>query len=328
MRKNLSKKNIVVIGGGTGVFVVLSSLKNYPCHLSAIITMADSGGSSGRLREEFGILPPGDVRKALVALSRSDNRILSEVFNYRFPGERFQMGVGLDGHNLGNLFLTALEQISGSFKKAVEEAGKILNIKGRVIPVTLNQTHLVAELENGAIIYGETHIDIPKHNPRLRIKKIWLQPAAKVNPDAKKAIETADLIVIGPGDLYTSVLPNLLVKGLKTAIQKSRAKKLYIVNIMTKYGETNHFQASNFVAEIEKYLGRGALSHVLVNIERPDAKRLKKYREEKAEFVEFDGESLKNFPYKIIKAKILRPRGLLRHDFCKLARVLWNLVFS
>jgi len=323
MRKNLSKKNIVVIGGGTGVFVVLSSLRNYPCHLSAIVTMADDGGSTGILREDFGILPPGDVRRALIALSHSDNTILSRLFNYRF-----KEGRGLSGHTFGNLFLTALERLTGDFNRGIVEAGKILNIKGSVIPVALKPTHLMASLENGKVIKGETNIDIPKHNPELKIKKIWLEPRARLNPEAAKAIKNADLVIIGPGDLYTSILPNILVAKMRDALKKSRARKLYIVNIMTKYGETNHFQASNFVAEIEKYLGRGALSHVLVNIERPDAKRLKKYREEKAEFVEFDGESLKNFPYKIIKAKILRRRGLLRHDFCKLARVLWSLVFS
>jgi uncharacterized cofD-like protein len=186
----------------------------------------------------------------------------------------------------------------------------------------------MALLENGKVIKGETNIDIPKHNPEFKIKKIWLEPRARLNPEAVKAIKNADFVIIGPGDLYTSILPNILVAKMKEALKKSRAKKLYIVNIMTKYGETNHFQASDFVTEIEKYLGRGVLNHVLVNIERPDTKRLKKYREEKAEFVEFDGENLKKFPYKIIKAKILRPRGLLRHDFCKLARVLWNLVSS
>lgn len=324
MKKKLqrvSHKKIVVIGGGTGVFVVLNGLKNYPSELSAIITMADDGGSTGLLREDFGILPPGDVRRALVALSHSDNKILARLFNYRF-----REGRGLNGHSFGNLFLAALERITGDFSRAIDEAGKILNIRGGVIPVTLNRTHLVAELENGKIIKGETNIDIPKHNPELKIKKIWLEPAAKINPEAKKAIKEADLVVIGPGDLYTSIIPNLLVRGVKEIIKKSSAKKLYVVNIMTKYGETHGFSASDFVLEIEKYLGKGVLDYVLVNIERSKAKRLTKYKEEKAEFVEFDAKNFKNFPYRVIKAKVLRPTGLLRHDFYKLAKTLWSLV--
>jgi len=324
MKKKLqrvSHKKIVVIGGGTGVFVVLNGLKNYPSELSAIITMADDGGSTGLLREDFGILPPGDVRRALVALSHSDNKILARLFNYRF-----REGRGLNGHSFGNLFLAALERITGDFSRAIDEAGKILNIRGGVIPVTLNRTHLVAELENGKIIKGETNIDIPKHNPELKIKKIWLEPAAKINPEAKKAIKEADLVVIGPGDLYTSIIPNLLVRGVKEIIKKSSAKKLYVVNIMTKYGETHGFSASDFVLEIEKYLGKGVLDYVLVNIERSKAKRLTKYKEEKAEFVEFDAKNFKNLPYRVIKAKILRSAGLLRHDFYKLAKTLWSLV--
>lgn len=322
MKKDSAKKNVVVIGGGTGSFVVLNALKNSPYNLSAILTMADDGGSTGMLREDFGILPPGDVRCALVALSHSDNKILSGLFNYRF-----QEGRGLAGHSFGNLFLTALERLTGDFSEAIIEAGKILNIKGRVIPVALKHTHLMAELENGKIIKGETNIDIPKHNPALKIKKIWLQPKAKVNPIARKAIQNADFIIIGPGDLYTSILPNLLVGGVVTSLNQSRAKKIYIVNIMTKYGETNCFRASDFVQELGNYLALGVLDYVLVNIERPDVKRLKKYREERARFVECDEKNLKKMHYQLVKAKILRPHGLLRHDFKKLAMVL-EKIFS
>ncbi len=323
MKNRKEKKNVVVIGGGTGSFVVLNSLKNSSHNLSAILTMADDGGSTGMLREDFGILPPGDVRRALVALSHSDNKILSELFNYRF-----QEGRGLAGHSFGNLFLAALERMTGDFSQAIAEAGKILNIKGRVIPVTLNHAHLVAELENGEIIKGETNIDIPRHNPNLRIKKIWLRPKAEINSAAKKAIHNADFIIIGPGDLYTSILPNFLVGGVAANLRQSRAKKLYIMNIMTKNGETNGFSASDFVGELEKYIGLGVLDYVLVNMEKPDAKRLRKYREEKAEFVEYDEKNFKNAAYRIIKAKILRHRGLLRHDFKKLAIVLEKIFSS
>lgn len=322
--KNLTKrsaKKVVVIGGGTGVFVVLQSLKSLNCYPQAIISMADSGGSSGVLREEFGILPPGDVRRALIALANSDNRILAKLFSYRF-----QEGKGLNGHSFGNLFLTALERITGDFQKAIWEAGKILQIKGEVIPITLNNTHLVAQLENGEIIYGETHIDIPRHNPRLKIKKIWLQPSARINPLAKKVLNQADAIIIGPGDLYTSLLPNLVVKGVKETIRKTSAKKIYIVNIMTKYGETNGFKASDFVEEIEKYLGKNVIDYILVNTKKPSVSRLKKYQKEKAEFVVFDERKFRKIKAKVILADLLREKGLLRHDFRKLSLVLKKIL--
>lgn len=321
--KNSTKKTkkVVVIGGGTGVFVVLKSLKNLNCFPQAIISMADSGGSSGILREEFGILPPGDIRRALIALADSDNKILAKLFNYRF-----QEGKGLNGHSFGNLFLTALERITGDFQKAIFEAGKILQVKGEVIPITLDNTHLVAQLENGKIIYGETHIDVPRHNPRLKIKKIWLQPTARINPLARKVLTRADAIIIGPGDLYTSLLPNLVVEGVREAIRKSLARKIYIVNIMTKYGETNGFKASNFVEEIEKYLGKNVIDYILINTKKPSSVRLKKYQKEKAELVVFDKKNFKKIKAKVILADFLRKKGLLRHDFKKLAVVLKEIL--
>ncbi|MDP1719188.1 MAG: YvcK family protein, partial [bacterium] len=170
-----ASKKIVVIGGGTGIFPILLGLKKHFSDITAIVTTADEGGSSGILREEFGILPPGDVRRALIALSSSDNKMLSELFNYRF-----QEGSGLSGHSFGNLMITALERITGSFDKAVSEAGKILAVQGRVLPVTLDKASLMAELENGEIVKGETNIDIPKHDGRLKIKKVWLKPEASL----------------------------------------------------------------------------------------------------------------------------------------------------
>ena len=208
-------KKVVVIGGGTGVFTVLSGLKKYDYALSAIVTMADDGGSTGVLREEFGMLPPGDVRRALVALSASDNKVMSELFNFRFEKES-----SLKGHSLGNLLLTALEKITGSFSDALKEAVNILNVKGEVIPVTLERTKLHAELENGAIIEGESNIDIPKHDPHLKIINEYLNPKAKANPDAVRAIKEADFVIIGPGDLFTSLIPNLLVDGIPEAIRQ------------------------------------------------------------------------------------------------------------
>lgn len=315
-----SKKKIVVVGGGTGIFAVLSSLKNYFDDVSAIVTMADDGGSTGILREEFGILPPGDVRRVIVALSHSDNKILSELFNYRF-----EEGRGLSGHSFGNLMIAALERITGSFNKAVKEACKIFALKGRVIPVTLENTRLYAELENGHLIKGESNIDIPKHNGHLKIRRVWSEPAVKINPEAKKEIISADLIIIGPGDLYTSLIPNLLVGGLKETLKQAKAKVLYFINLMTKYGETDGFRASDFLRVLESYLGEGVLDYIVVNNKKPAPARLRPYASERARLVENDLKNLGKKPI-LIAANLLRPRGLIRHDPEKTASIVKKLL--
>jgi len=314
-------KHVVVIGGGTGVFVALTGLKKLPLELSAIVTMADDGGSSGILREEFGVLPPGDIRRALVALSSSSS-LLSRLFSYRFS-----KGKGLKKHSFGNLFLAVLEEISGDFQKGVEEAAKILHAKGRVIPVTLTNTRLMARLENGRLIKGETNIDIPRHDGRLKIEEVFLRPPAKANPLAKKVIEEADAIVIGPGDLYTSIIPNFLVRGIKEAVRKSKAKKIYVANIMTKYGETNGFSASQFLSVLEKYLGKNIIDYFLVNISKPQEKYLRYYKKEKAEPVKYDRKKLRSLRKpKVIFARLLRRGKFLRHDPDKLARLIFRIV--
>lgn len=313
-------KKIVVIGGGTGVFTVLTGLKNYPFHLSAIVTTADDGGSSGVLREEFGILPPGDIRRVLVALS-SDSPVLANLFNYRFEN-----GTGLKGHSFGNLFLTALERITGDFNQAVKEASKILGIKGKVIPVTLDYTRLFARLENDLLVVGESNIDVPKHDGSLFIEEVFLNPEPKANKEAIKAIKDADIIITGPGDLYTSIIPNFLVKGIKEAVKKSRAKKIYVCNIMTKHGETNKFTAEDFFATLEKYLGKGVIDYFLVNIEKPRNYYLGKYNKEKAELVKYDRKLLSSWKKpRVIFASLLRQGPLLRHDPKKLAKAISKL---
>ncbi len=314
-------KKIVVIGGGTGVFTVLTGLKKYPVHLSAIVTIADDGGSSGILQEEFGILPPGDLRRALVALS-SESPILANLFNYRFVN-----GTGLKGHSFGNLFLTALERITGDFNLAIQEAAKILGIKGKVIPVSLECTRLFARLENGFLVVGESNIDVPKHDGNLFIKEIFLNPQPKANKDALKENKQADLIIIGPGDLYTSIIPNFLVKNVKEAIKKSKAKKLYICNTMTKYGETNHFTAKDFFVTLEKYLGKNVVDYFLINIEKPKSNYLKQYKKEKAEMVKYNRQELSKWKKpKVIFARVLRKGPFLRHDPDKLARTIVKLI--
>lgn len=319
---SLPPKNVVVIGGGSGTFMVLSALRDYNLNLTAIVSMADDGGSTGALRDQYGVLPPGDVRRALVALSQ-ESKTLRELFNYRF-------GAGdLEGHSFGNIFLSALEKISGNFASAVKEASRVLNLKGSVLPVTLNNIRLNAKLADGKIIKGETNIDIPLR-ARAKIEKIWLSPAARINPEAKKAILSADLIVIGPGDLYTSLVPNFLVSGVSRAVKKSRAKKIYVCNLMTKYGETQGFHAEDFVLEIEKYLGRDILDYAIFNSQRPSLQILARYKKEKAEFIE--PPNVRHLVSDIAKpryilADLLDNSSLIRHEpKKKLAKVLISML--
>lgn len=313
-------KRVVVIGGGTGVYTVLSGLKEFPYYLTAIVSMADNGGSTGVLREEFGVLPPGDIRRALIALSDSDI-MLAKLFNYRF-----EEGNSFSGHSLGNLLITALERITGSFDQAIKEAVRILNVKGDVIPVTLQDVELVAELENGEIIKGETNIDVPKHDGHLQIKKVYLDPPVKANPDAVKAIESADAIILGPGDIYTSIVPNLLVDDIVGHINRSKAKKIYVVNVMTKFGETNNFQASDFVNEIEKYLGEGSLDYCVINTNKPTADLLERYEQERDEFVAFDEENFSDIKATVVSGDLIRQGQFVRHDSSKLALMLADII--
>ncbi len=277
--------------------------------------MADDGGSTKILREEFGILPPGSVRPALVALSNSE-KTLADLFNYRFEEG------SLTGHNFGNILITALTRITGSFEKAIEETGKILGIEGRVIPSTLDCGSLCARLENNQVVEGETNIDVPKHDGKLKIKELYFNPSCRPNQQAIKAIKEADLIVIGPGDIFSSILPNLLFKEIVEAIKKSRAKKVYICNLMTKFGETNNFKAIDFVEKIEEYIGKDVIDFVFINTRKPSEERILKYEKQKAEFVEYDIKDFKMKKFKIIKDNFLRPNGFIRHNSQKLAEVI------
>lgn len=319
MQNKNKLKKVVVIGGGTGCFTVLSGLRKYPLEVSAIVTMADDGGSTGVLREEFGILPPGDVRRVLVALSRSDNRILSELFNYRFSEG------GLKGHAFGNIMLTALERITGSFEEAIEEAGRILAIRGSVYPVTFSHARLRAELEDGTTIYGEDNIYDPKHDRRIKIKSVSLDGRAGANPKAIQAILKADMVVLGPGDFYASVVPNILVRGIVPALKETKARKVFVVNVTNKAGATNGFSARDFVHAFEKYLGKAVLDYVVVNTKRPSLERVKTYEQEGSRFVELDGSKSMKKPLPIF-GDLLRKQGFVRHDPERLAGVLVSLL--
>jgi uncharacterized cofD-like protein len=309
-------QKIVVIGGGTGSYTVLRGLKKYNVELTAVINMMDSGGSAGRLRDEFGFLPAGDVRRGLIALS-PEISMLRKLFEYRFS-----KGQGLEGHNFGNLFLTALRDITGSESEAIQEAGHILNIKGRVLPVTTSDCHIGAILENGQTIVSEVNLYTPKFDTKLKIKKVFLIPKAKAYAPAIKAILKADKIVIGPGGLHYSLLPSLLVSGITAALKKSKAKKIYVCNIMTKAGDATGFKASNYVDEMEKYLGKGVIDYVICNDKRPSGQLIKNYEKEKAEFVEPD---LKNHRFKVIRADLLDNINLVRHNPDKLAKAIMSI---
>lgn len=323
------RPKIVVIGGGTGTYQVLVGLRKFPqdFDLTAIVTMSDSGGSSGRIREEFGMLPPGDVRRALLALSDLpiSKVTLRKLFEFRFDSST---NSGLAGHSMGNLLLAALTQIHGREDLAISEAEKILEASGRVLPVTLSHVHLHGVLADGTVVKGETNIDVRRIKPSVPIEKVYLRPSARIYPKAKEAILAADLIVLGPGDLYTSIIPNLLVKGVNEAIADSSATLVYICNLMTKHGETDDFTAEDFVAEIKKYLGTVAqkLCFVLVNKKTSLPRSIVRwYRQYHAVPVE-DGLDERKNGVKVIHDNFVQPGKLVRHDPTRLARTLVKLL--
>jgi uncharacterized cofD-like protein len=321
-------KNIVVIGGGTGTFAVLSGLKKYPHNLTAIVSMADDGGSTGRLRDELGVLPPGDIRQCLVALSEAD-LLLRDLFNYRFDGGN------LDGHSFGNLFISAFEKITGDLDKALEEVSNVLKIRGRVVPVTLNKVQLRAKLENGIELNGENEINNSWLLSKFGIKKLFLKPHAEANSKAIQAILDADAVVVGPGNLYCSIVPNFLVGDISEAIRKSKALKIYNCNLMTKYGHTDGFEVNNFVNTLEKYLGKEIFDYVIFGNKKPSGALLKKYSSE-GEWVKSDGKALKDKRFigaDLVSSELYRQnqadelkRTLIRHDSDKLAKTIISLL--
>lgn len=320
------KNSLVVIGGGTGSFSLLSGLRNHAVELSSIVTMMDSGGDSGVLRDAYGVLPPGDLRRCLIALS-DESQLLRDIFSYRFEEPP------LAGRNLGNLFFLALTKVSGSERQAIESIARILKIKGRVIPVTWDHSHLNAELDNGEIIEGEGNIDVrgnvspalPHHDMALKIQRVFLTPAATANPDALEAIANANVLVFAPGDLFTSSIPNLLVGGIAEAIQKTHAPLIYVVNLMTKYGETDGYSASQHIAEIERYAGR-LPDAVLLHDGSVPRHLLTRYYSEHAKPVEIDIDQIRALGVKEIwREDIMAADSVVRHDPTRTATALINL---
>lgn len=326
-------KNIVIIGGGTGTFTLLKGLREFPTNNSVVVSTADDGGSTGRLRAAFGVVPPGDLRQCLVGLSYTDE-LLKEVFSYRFEtGE-------LAGHAVGNLVLAAAEKVSGSVEKAVALWARVLNVRGQILPVSLSASEIEAVLEDGRVIKGEHNIDEPKKKEAYKIKAIRLQKEVVGNPRAIKAIAEADILIFGPGDIFTSIAPNVLVKGVREALIKSKAKKIYVTNLMTQYEQTRGFTASTFVSKLEGFLDakEKVVDAVIVNVQKPKPEEIQEYQKVKAEFVEADTEVLEKLGYEVIKAKLISKdkfenvkadklrRSVLRHNSRELAKIIFELI--
>lgn len=316
-------KRVVVIGGGTGNFAVLRGLKKFPLELSAIVSMADDGGSTGILRDELGVLPPGDVRQCLVALSNSSG-LMRSLVNYRFENG------GLGGHSFGNLLLSALEKVTGSFEKAVEEMGRILFIKGKVIPVTTHQVRLKMILNNRKVLEGEKEIYLSQEIDQ-GYKSIYLEPYPEANPHALEEIKNADFIVIGPGGLHTSLIPNLLVEGVSDALLQSKAKKIFVVNLMNRKGQTTGFKVSHYMSEIIQFIGDDIFDSILVNNQSPPEELLDVYAEE-GTLVENDIDDSRVVLAPLLgdlqegpKLDLIK-RNLIRHDSNKLAAELVKIV--
>lgn len=313
---------VVVLGGGTGLFTALMGLKRHDVDLTAIVTMADNGGSSGRLRDEFGLLPAGDVRRCLVALAADDNLnlLLRQLFEYRF-----ERGGDLAGHNFGNLFLTALTALTGGMDHAILEASRLLRVRGQVLPVTLDDTHLYADLVDGATLSGEAAIDTREDD--VPIARVYLRPAATATPEALAAIMSADMVVIGPGDLYTSIIPNLLVDGVREAIVGSSARVVYVCNVMTKHGETDRYTASDFLRVVARYLGDGILQAALLNYyESLPRDTLARYQQAHQRPVSIDLEQCYEFAPRLMVRPMAAAGTLVRHDPERLAEALMALL--
>ena len=316
-----NKTKMVTIGGGSGQFALLSGLRILEeIEITAVVSMVDSGGSTGRLRDELGILPPGDVLKCILALSPHHD-IVRKILLKRFTEDS-----RLEGHNAGNMLLTMLSQYTGSFPTGVHALAEILEARGTILPVTIDKATLVAELTDGSHIYGETAIDIPRGTQREKICNVFLVPhhsdSISVYPPVVEAIRSVDYIIIGPGDLFTSIIPNLIVPGVTEAIKQTSATLLYVINIMTKFGETHNFVGVDFVKKLEDYLGR-QVDGVIYNTERPDEYLLDEYQKQKAEFVEIDVNDAWWGDRKVYTAQMLDSSGgIVRHDSKRLASLI------
>jgi uncharacterized cofD-like protein len=317
-RKQLARgPKIVSVGGGTGLSTLLVGLKEYTSNITAIVTVADDGGSSGRIRQQFDILPPGDIRNCLVALADAST-MMRDLFQFRF-----EKGSELAGHNFGNLFITVMTRLTGDFEKAIRETSKVLALRGQVIPATLNNVVLVAAHKDGSVTEGENNI--PKANKP--IEKVSLRPeGSEATPEALRAIREADLIVLGPGSLYTSIVPNLLIKDITEAIAESRAIKVYVCNVMTQPGETDGYSASNHVKALIEHSHPALIDYCIVNTGKIPQNLLERYTSERAFPVVNDRKKIEQMGYRVVEDDTILIQDFIRHDPMKLAKVILNLL--
>lgn len=320
MMSNETQPSVVVIGGGTGMPVLLRGLKQLPIQLTALVTVADDGGSTGRLRTEMAIPAPGDIRNVIAAMSETEP-MLVELFQHRFA-----VGNGLSGHSMGNLLLAALTSITGDFYTGIKEISRVLNVKGKIYPISNENMSLHAKMEDGSIISGESNIPLSNK----RIKRIFLSPQpVKPLPDAIQAISEADLIVISPGSLFTSIMPNLIIPGIDDAIKQSKGKVIYVCNVMTQHGETTGFTASDHVQAIINHIGEGCVDAIVVHNEPIEKTVRAVYAEENAEPVIFDTERLIEMGLQIIDGDIIHhQQPTLRHDTQKIANLLYSILIT
>ena len=308
---------IVAVGGGTGLSTLLHGLKEHTSNITAIVTVADDGGSSGRLREEMDVLPPGDIRNCLVALADT-GPLMEKLFQFRFNDGKY-----LKGHNFGNLFITAMSKVTGDFEQAVKASSKVLAIRGSVVPATLSKVVLKSIHEDGTETIGESKIP-EKKSP---IKRMYIKPDDSVpTGEALEAIRKAHAIILGPGSLYTSVMPNLLIGGMYEAIKNAKAVKIYVCNVMTQSGETDNYKLSDHVQAILKHTGKGIIDYCIVNTGKVPAKLLEKYEEENAYPVVVDKDKLNELGCEAIEANVIDAKDFVRHDSQKLARVVIGLI--
>ena len=314
---------IVVIGGGTGLSTMLRGLKTYTSNITAIVTVGDDGGGSGKLRADLGMLPPGDIRNCILALANTEP-VMEDLLQYRFKD-----GI-LKGQNFGNLFLAAMDGISDNFEEAVQKMSSVLAVKGKVLPVTLDDMKLIAELENGNIIEGESKIPDKVKEQESRIKELRIEPRnAKPLVDALIAIEEADAIIMGPGSLYTSIIPNLLVSDIADTLNKSNAIKIYISNVMTQPGETHDFTVSDHIKTLMKYSGKDCIDYVIANNGTIPDDIKERYLKEGSQLVELDSENIKKLNVDIIDTDLVKiEKGYVKHDTNHLAEVLMATILD
>ena len=321
-KRHLEKgPKIVVIGGGTGLSVLLRGLKDYTSNITAIVAVADDGGSSGRLRQEFDVIPPGDLRNCLVALADAEP-LMRDLFQYRFS-----KGSGLDGHNFGNLFITALSQVTGDFERAIKESSRVLAIRGKVIPSTLSKVKLEAEYNDGTTSSGETNITAT--TSRGPIKRIWLDPLhCRGSTDAIQAIKSAEAIIFGPGSLYTSILPNLLIKDIRDAVNHSLGLKIYVCNVMTQFGETDQYTAVDHVNALLSHGGLYKIDYCIVNTAEVPVSILSRYQEEKAYPVLVDSKAIQQLQCQVIQEEAISTLNYIRHDPEKLSKIIIDTILD